>query len=452
MMCGIAGGEAAVGTMAVEDMLDRIAHRGPDGRGISGHLGITHGHVRLALIDLTDTGRQPMESGESVIAFNGEIWNHADIRDMLNVPWRGSSDTEVLQAALDRHGLSVLNDLDGMFAFSYSSERHGSWLVRDRFGKIPLYVAATSTGMIWASERKAFPKSVRPIAVPPGYAFDITNRKWHQWYTMPRSSSPVDIAAQLRVAVKRRLTADVPVCVLISGGLDSSLILAMAHRLAEDVTAFTAVYDHESDDLITARRLCSEMSIPLVEVPVQVTQELIDDAIKAIEIPSKAQIEIAVPCIQLAAEIRRHGFRACLSGEGADELFGGYGNFCIKASSLNDAGIRRLRQDQLAKMSRGNFMRANKAFMAAGIECRLPFLDKVIVEAAVMASKADNPPGKKWLKDEAKGIVPDYVIKRQKDTFQGGTGVAAACANMIANPIRYYNSQLKKEFGYLPKD
>jgi asparagine synthase (glutamine-hydrolysing) len=173
---------------------------------------------------------------------------------------------------------------------------------------------------------------------------------------------------------------------------------------------------------------------------------------ESIEIPSKAQIEIAVLCVPLAKRIAAEGFKACLSGEAADELFGGYGNFCIQASRETDDGVIRLRLEQLAKMSRGNFVRCNKAFMAGGVECRLPFMEQRLVESAVQLTKSESPPGKKLLKMAAESILPKWIINRPKDTFQGASGVADEIARRIASPTKFYNSELRKRFGYLPED
>lgn len=434
-------------------MLDRISHRGPDGRGIKG----MHGHVRLSLVDLSDASAQPFELCGSILSFNGEIWNHNELRKELQqagVVFRTTGDTEVLAAMLDRYGISCLNRLDGMFAFSWTSRHGESWVVRDSFGKVPMYVAKTKHGFMWASERKAFTWMVVPLAIPPGHAFCVDSGKWLKWYSLPspEPTSSIDVLKMLDDGVKKRLSADAPVCCLISGGLDSSLVLALAKRQNKNVVAYTAYYNDQSDDLKSAIRICDELGVDLVKVKVKVDTHELLDAILSIEIASKAQIEIAVLCLPLAERIRADGFKACLSGEAADELFGGYGNFCIKASGVDDAGVVELRKELLAKMSRGNFIRCNKVFMAKSIECRLPFMEQRLVERTIQLGKKESPVNKKLLKAAAVGILPNWVINRKKDTFQGGSGVADKVAAIIRNPKLFYNSESRKLFGYIPKD
>ena len=454
-MCGIAG--AYNGSREeVELMVQRLLHRGPDGSGVKEANRAVHGHTRLALLDTSNASSQPFTIGGSTLTYNGELWNHRKLREVLSgegFEFKTTGDTEVLAAMLNRYGLSCLNSLDGMFAFAWSDEKGGHWLVRDSFGKVPVYVAKTRKGFVWASERKAFPSRARPCAVPPGYYLNLVTGEWTRWYALPdpkEAMTPKRVIDLLRLGVRKRLDADVPVCCLVSGGLDSSLILALAKQESSSVVAYIAVFDELSKDLWAARNLCKHLGIEIREVSVEVTKENICKAIQSIEIPSKAQIEIATLCLPLAQRIYSDGYRACLSGEAADEIFGGYGNFCIAASRASDKEVINLRIASLKKMSRGNFVRCNKAFMSAGVECRLPFMEQALVEGSVRLGKSQSPPGKKLLKEAARGVIPDWIVDRQKETFQGGSGVSLAIAKKISNPRRYYSAELRKSLGYVP--
>lgn len=449
-MCGL------LGTFNRPDVdvaarLELIAHRGPDGSGVVSCGPAVHGHVRLALVDLTSASAQPYRHGSAVLSFNGEIWNWREVRrdlEALGRTFRSNGDTEVLAQALDQWGTDALPRLEGMFAFAWSSgDSH--LLVRDRFGKVPLYVNRRGDGFVWSSERKGLGLTLPAIALPPGAILDLTTGHVTQWYTLPdRSDDNRPLIDILEAGVLKRLDADAPVCCLISGGLDSSLILNKACATGREVVAYTAKLENDTPDLKAARSLCTLYGIKLVEVPVPwPTAASLSAAVASIEIPSKAQVEIAAMCLPLAQAIASDGFKACLSGEGADELFGGYGSMCIKGSSADDAGWRDIRVAQLAKMARGNFVRCNKVFMAHGVECRLPFMERALVEVTLAMTKAECPPGKKALKAAAQGVVPDWIIRRPKDTFQGGAGMINAAAVSLHNPKAYYARECRTLYG-----
>lgn len=450
-MCGILG-SFLLPAFDVSARLELIAHRGPDGSGVKASGPAVHGHVRLALVDLSDASLQPFAFGDGLLTFNGEIWNFKAIRaelERFGRVFRTSGDTEVLASALDFWGVdAALPRLEGMFAFAWS--KGGTHvLVRDRFGKIPLYVHRCGAGFAWSSERKGLGKAFPALPLPPATILDLTTGSVRTWYGLPpRSTDNRGVELMLEAGVMARLNADAPLCCLISGGLDSSLILQLAKRHKPDVVAYTAVLDGGSEDLKAARRLCAEAEVRLIEVPVYApTEEDLAAAARVIEIPSKAQVEIAALCIPLARAIGADGFKACLSGEAADELFGGYGNMCIKGASADDAGWREIRRAAVAKMARGNFIRCNKAFMAAGVECRLPFMERALVETVMAMGKAACPPNKKALKAAAAGIVPEWVIRRPKDTFQGGAGMSDAAQAVLKEPARFYRAEVGFVYG-----
>lgn len=449
-MCGMLG-TFNMPSLDVGARLELLAHRGPDGSGVTSSGACVHGHVRLALLDLSDASAQPFRRGEGLLTFVGEIWNYRDLRAELGRDgWSffTTGDTEVLATALDAWGVErTLQRVEGMFTFAWSKgDVHA--LARDRFGKVPLYVHRKGDAFAWSSERKGLP-GMQCIPLPPGHWLDLATGRMAEWYRVPDGRQEgVDVAAQLMDGVAWRVVADAPLCCLVSGGLDSSLLLALAKRCKPDVVAYTAKLDEYSEDLKAARRLAAEVGVRLVEVPVGLPDaRALAAAVRAIELPSKAQVEIAALCIPLAEAIASDGFKACLSGEAADELFGGYGSMCIKAARLDDGGWRQLRLDQLEKMARGNFVRCNKAFMAAGVECRLPFMHRSLVEGVIGASKAQCPPGKGMLKRAAASILPRWVISRAKETFQGGSGMAAAAARAVANPARFYNAEFRAAFA-----
>ena len=447
-MCGIAGSYRL--SVDVDAALDRIAHRGPDGRGLLEHGDAVHGHVRLALLDLSDASAQPFVYRGSTLSYNGELWNHRELRgelEDLGHRFETTGDTEVVAAALEEWREEALDRLDGMFAVAWSGSCGEHMLARDRWGKIPLYVRRHGDGFAWASERKGLDGP--GLRLPPATTLDLRSGRTHRWWSPGHAFSTSDeepkgeaseILELLRRGVRRRLVADAPVCCLVSGGLDSSLVLALAAEVVQPI-AYTAVWDPESPDLEAARRVCEDLDVELREIRIsEPTAEDAAAAVRAIEIPSKL-------CIPLARRIAADGFKACLSGEAADEIFGGYGNMAIRASRADDRGWREIRLAQIDKMARGNFLRCNKAFMAAGVECRLPFMERPLVEAALALGKRDCPPGKGLLKAAGELVLPRNVVRRQKETFQGASGVSAALASRIHNPTRFYNAEFRRFYG-----
>lgn len=464
-MCGIAG---TYGTdWDVSSALDRIAHRGPDGRGMAEEGDARLGHVRLAIRDPLPRSDQPFVYGPVTLTYVGEIWNQDRLRDALEgegYAFRTEGDTEVVAAALRHWGPDALRKLDGMFALAWSDEERGTYLARDRYGKVPLYFRRASLGGLlgaevsWASERKAWPVdgwAAEPV--PPGSVLRLDQWDAGSFYSLPDRPArpgppdPKEVLGALRTAVRRRLQADVPVCCLISGGLDSSLILALTKELKPDVVAYAAVFDDGSPDLEAARYLAERLDVELREVRVQALGEAqLRESVRAIEVTSKTQVEIGTLCLPLAARIRADGFRVALSGEGADEIFGGYGTLARRAT--DDLRWRRERAAFLEKMGRSDLMRVNKSFMAHGVEPRTPFLDRDLVEMVLAMGVKQCPPGKKLLVKAAQWVVPDKVRLRKKLTFQGAAGVADHFDRLLGGAQRKaYNALAREEFGGLPR-
>lgn len=453
-MCGLAG--VLNDEISVDSLLDKIAHRGQDGRGTYKKNNLQLGHLRLAIQDLSQAATQPMTVNGTTAIYNGEAWNTRELKEKSqDQVWRSNSDTEPIIVLLAKHGAEALNFIDGMFAIAWTNEK-GTWIARDRYGKIPLYFCITKTGIIFASEIKAFPKFYRAQAVKAGTAINIETKEIIYWVKEieATSCSPDLVLKLLKDGIKQRLLSDRPLCFLLSGGLDSSLILTLARDLIKDPVAYTSVLDLDSPDLAAARRIATELDVKLIEVQIpKITATDIRKAVFIVENPMKAQIEIALAQIPLMEAISSDGFKVVLSGEAADELFCGYGNMQIAAAGAKtDSDYQNILKAAVNKMSRGNFVRVNKVMMSAGIEGRLPFMEERLVASVLNSTKKTNPPNKKVLKEAAEGILPKWLINRKKETFQGATGISKEVSNLIDNPIRYYNSEAKSAFGFLPKN
>ncbi|HEX7088694.1 MAG TPA: asparagine synthase-related protein [Longimicrobiales bacterium] len=469
-MCGIAG--CWQSDWDVDAALDLIAHRGPDGRGIVRAAGgAVHGHVRLSILDPLPRSDQPFVRGHITLSYVGECWNYRELREELaglGYHFETEGDTEVVAVALTEWGADALKRLEGQFAFAWTHEGLGeTWLARDRFGEVPLYVLRTHGdlfnpgGFMWASERKAFGEDFAAEAdpVPAGAVWRLDEPQPRFYYESswalqgPGEPDPAGVLAILERSVDRRLQADVPVCCLISGGIDSSLILSLVKQRKPDVVAYTIVFDEDSPDLAEARYVAGELDVELREVPVPRPDEAAwREAIRAIEITMKAQIEIAAHCLPLAERIYADGFRVVLSGEGADELFGGYGMLARQMGRTPKSEWGRVRLEGVEKMARGNFVRINKAFMAHGVEARTPYMDREMVEAVIPLSWTECPTQKLLLREAATGLIPERIRTRKKLSFQSGSGMRdyAEVALNGQQQLRY-NQIAREVFGGLPR-
>lgn len=467
------------------EALDRIAHRGPDGRGIVEVGGAVHGHVRLAIQDPHPRSNQPFSYAGITLAYVGELWNAVELREELisstnqavvgsvvrnGVSYRFSNgyrfqtpgDTEVVAAALHRWGPRALEHMDGMFALSWT-DGSGTYLARDRFGKVPLYWIPSQDslfgdGISWASERKAFGgDAALAEAVPPGSVLSLSDGgRVAEYYSLRaalngREASPGDVRAMLEQGAARRLVSDVPVCCLISGGLDSAAVLALVKQAKPDVVAYHVAFNPESEDLAAAKVVCEALDVPLrIEWIGDPDEEDLYEAVRTVEVPNKTQVEIALLAIPLAARIRADGFRVCLTGEGADEVFGGYGTLARRASS--DEAWTEARMQFLGKMARSDFMRVNKTLMAHGVEPRLPFLERPLVEAVLGLGIKACPPGKSLLKAAVADLLPEEIVRRDKKTFQGAAGIPDYCEQMWGPVRKHYNAIAREIFGVVPRD
>lgn len=462
-MCGII---AAFDYGSVERGLDASRHRGPDAMGIIGHDGVVLGHARLSVVDLDARSNQPFVVGRTTISYNGEVWNHRAVRaelEGLGRKFRTAGDAEVVAATLDEWGWEGLRKLDGMFAVAWMTGDGKFWLARDRFGEVPLHYSEIAA----ASELKVLQAMSMGVArptgyVPPGCVVILAKGKPSQSFQFnangqpPPSGEGFEVsAAAVRAALCRGVTdrtmADVPVCTLLSGGLDSTAVAWAAQQVMPRLVAYTAVLDDRSSDLKAARLAAAAIGCELREVGIP--KPRLDDlarTVKAIEMPYKAQVEIGWACLVLAERIAADGFKVVFSGEGSDELWGSYGfaYHGIKAQGWH-AYRRRLFLDQHRK----NFARCNKAFMTRGVECRLPFLHPPLVDLAWSLPQAIVQHGgrpKAVLEEAFRDVLPPKILARAKVAFQDGLGMKAAAARAVgelSNPAAFYRSVFDDAYG-----
>jgi len=462
-MCGLIGGFGEPSDAAVR----ALDHRGPDASATVRVGSVWLGHTRLAVLDLDPRSDQPFRRGPLTLVYNGEAWNHAEVRrelEALGEVFTTSGDTEVVAAALLRWPAGdVLQRLDFMGAMAWVVDGEDIVrLARDRFGEVPLH-ASLARPFRFASELKALvaagadPRSFRDVG--PGELWEISENRIARvvrWYDPPvvpdpsatREGAAEDVCRLVLSGSARRAISDAPACTLLSGGIDSAAVALALAKEIPDLTAFVAVMDERSPDVRAARAVAGALGIRLIEV--RVPSPIPDDlarVVRAIEVPYKAQVEIGWPCLVLAERIRAEGFKVTFSGEGSDELWASYG-FSYHALQTED--WHAYRKDLFLTQARKNFPRANKAFMAHSVECRLPFLHYPLVERALALPRTavqDKGRPKAVIQDAFRGLLPDAVVNRKKLAFQDGLGLKTAVGAVLGDPKRFYGAEFNRAYG-----
>ena len=438
-MCGIAayfGPDAPGRVPALRDRAGRLAHRGPDDRDAWPLGRAALAHERLSIVDVGG-GRQPLrsEDGRVALVANGEIYNHAALRASLGGrhAFKTKSDSEVIIHLFEDVGAEAVGRLDGMFAFAVTD---GERLLaaRDPLGIKPLYYGHDRDGGLWlASEVKALIGVCEAIdAVPPGAAVneDGAVRTWFRapWSSKPPASpapgDPRVIAETLERAVVKRLMADVPVGVFLSGGLDSSLIAALMRRHVDELHSFSVGLEGSSD-LDAAREVARSLGTihhERVYTPADVVAA-IDPVIRHLESWDPALIRSAIPCWFVSELAARH-VKVVLSGEGSDEAFAGYRYF---ASYEDPAELHAECARLLGALHNMNLQRVDRMTMAHSLEGRVPFLDVDFLRMAMAIDpreklhRSGRP--EKWLLRRAfEGVLPDRILHRTKLEFAQGCG------------------------------
>lgn len=458
-MCGIVCAfdlkqKAEILRPKVLEMSKTIRHRGPDWSGVFSNENAIMSHERLAIVDPT-SGKQPLYSKDRnlVLAANGEIYNHKTLRSQLKNPYefQTKSDCEVILALYKEKGPGFLDQLNGMFGFAvYDVAKNEYFIARDHMGIIPLYIGWDENGTFYvASELKALEGVCAKIELfPPGHYMYSGNGEFVQWYkrewtdyeaVKDNETNIETIKIALEAAVKRQLMSDVPYGVLLSGGLDSSVISAITKKYAQkriesesttdawypQLHSFAVGLDG-SPDLAAARKVADHIGSVHHEIifTIQEGLDAIRDVIYNIETYDVTTIRASTPMYLMARVIKSMGIKMVLSGEGSDELFGGYLYFhkAPNAKEFHEETVRKL-----SKLHMYDCLRANKSLAAWGIEGRVPFLDKEFIDVAMRINPNDKMINgermEKWVLRKAfEDLLPESVAWRQKEQFSDGVG------------------------------
>ena len=436
------------------EMSKTIRHRGPDWSGIFDNQKAIMAHERLAIVDPA-SGKQPLYSpdGQLVLAANGEIYNHRELRKELKSEYefQTESDCEIILALFKEKGVGFVDDLNGIFGFAiYDVDKDTYFIARDHMGIIPLYIGWDKNGTFYvASELKALESVCTKIELfPPGHYFYSKDNEFVQWYKRDwvdydavknNETSIKAIKEALEAAVHRQLMSDVPYGVLLSGGLDSSVTSAIAKKYAQkriesgdekeawwpQLHSFSVGLDG-SPDLAAAQKVADHIGTVHHEIKFTIQEGLdaIKDVVYNLETYDTTTIRASTPMYLMARVIKSMGIKMVLSGEGADELFGGYLYFhkAPNAKEFHQETVRKL-----DKLHMYDCLRANKSLAAWGIEGRVPFLDKEFMDVAMRINPQDKLINgermEKWVVRKAfEDMLPESVAWRQKEQFSDGVG------------------------------
>ncbi|NIP19434.1 MAG: asparagine synthase B [Xanthomonadales bacterium] len=431
-----------------------IRHRGPDWSGVYAHPRAVLAHERLSIVDV-NTGAQPLysEDRRQVLAVNGEIYNHRQLRVELPESYNYSteSDCEVILPLYREHGGEFLDRLRGMFAFVLYDEAADRYLIaRDPIGIIPLYYGFDDAQQLYvASEMKALMDVCTEVhEFPPGHVWDSRDhaprryyeRDWMEYAAVKNvRTDPKALRQGLEDSVVSHLMTDVPYGVLLSGGLDSSIIAALtqlhAQKRVEDDEHSAAWWPRlhsfaigleGSPDLAAAKKAADHIGTVHhgFEFTLQEGLDALDEVVYHLETYDVTTIRAATPMFLMARKIRAMGIKMVLSGEGADEIFGGYLYFhkAPDARAFHEETVRKL-----SRLHQYDCLRANKAMAAWGVEARVPFLDRDFLDVAMSINPKDKMTGpgrieKHILREAFSGLLPKEIAWRQKEQFSDGVG------------------------------
>lgn len=429
-------------------------HRGPDWSGMYANDKVIMAHERLSIVDI-EHGSQPLYSndGELVLAVNGEIYNHKELEDSLtiNYSFQTKSDCEIINALYVEKGADFLDELNGIFSFVLYDNKSNSYLIaRDHIGIVPLYTGYDEHGNFYvASEMKALINVCKTIEeFPPGHYLSSKEgklkryykRSWDDFSNVKNNKTDIKLLKRgLEEAVHRQLMSDVPYGLLLSGGLDSSIIAAIVKKFAQRRIESNDLRDawwpklhtfsiglEGSPDNAAARVVAEYIDSVHHEFTFTIQEGLdaLNDVIYHIETYDVTSIRASTPMYLIARKIKSMGVKMILSGEGADEIFGGYLYFhkAPDAEALHIETVRKLQQ-----LHWFDCLRANKSMASWGVEARVPFLDKEFIDIAMNINPADKlvtkgKMEKQLLREAFSDYLPESILWRQKEQFSDGVG------------------------------
>ncbi|XP_012462004.1 asparagine synthetase [glutamine-hydrolyzing] 1 [Gossypium raimondii] len=457
-MCGILAvlgcSDSQAKRVRVLELSRRLKHRGPDWSGLYQHGDCYLAHQRLAIIDPA-SGDQPLfnEDKSVAVTVNGEIYNHEELRKKLvNHKFRTGSDCDVIAHLYEEYGEDFVDMLDGIFSFVLLDTRDNSYIVaRDAIGVTSLYIGWGLDGSVWiASELKGLNDDCEHFeSFPPGHLYSSKSGGFRRWYNPPWFSEvtpsvpydPLVLRRAFENAVIKRLMTDVPFGVLLSGGLDSSLVASITARYLAGTKAAKqwgsqlhsfCVGLEGSPDLKAAREVADYLGTVHHEFhfTVQDGIDAIEDVIYHIETYDVTTIRASTPMFLMSRKIKSLGVKMVMSGEGSDEIFGGYLYF-HKAPNKDEFHQETCRKIKALHLY--DCLRANKATSAWGLEARVPFLDKEFINVAMAIDPESKMINKdegrieKWVlrrafDDENHPYLPKHILYRQKEQFSDGVG------------------------------
>lgn len=448
-MCGIIGGNWFTSKKQTNTQLQKIIHRGRDASSVEKINSVFVGHNRLSIQDLSDTANQPMWNSDKTIClvYNGELWDSSytkELRDKITIPFRTKSDTEIILNGYQQFGVDVFKELDGMFSFAIVDTKINKiFVVRDYVGELPLWYAIDNDGkLVFCSEKKGLPLSdlyeKQVKAIYPGtylqYDYETLEHDIITYYKLPteiinddRDTIVKNIRTMLEEAVKVKMVSDVPICTILSGGIDSVITTYILSRIKPDIEAFVVSMgdgDTKNDDIKYARIAAKEFGVKLHEIIL--TEKDVEDAIKetlyVIEQSRWQNVGSAIAQIALSKKINELGFKVVFSGDLSDEIWGSYGH--IQAFHWRPEDYDKARRKLVEDVHKTNFLTTNQSIMWGGtVEVRTPYSWRPFVEYTLNIPPLYQKEGghmKPLLRAAFKGEISDELLYRPKVYFAKG--------------------------------